>query len=457
MVIENRFKNVVGFDEQKIRGGTPAFDIQLARNCADAFSVSTGLGCTIFSVSGEVIYETEAACGSCNFCGLLQMDDQSRTLCQHVHRYGLAQSERFGGKYVYFCPSGLTCFASPVIGEQGVVAAITAGPFLMVEPEDFIGIDLEMSRSLSAEAWEQVHRVLQKIPYVDPGTVSHYSTLLFMAVGFLNNAATARELVDKQASDNMQGQINDYISQLKGETSKSLDDYPFQMERELIQSIIDSDKAKAQKQLNELLGYIFFSLGGDLQQMKARVFELLVLISRAAIEMGSEPGATLTLNHHYMVQINTINSVDALCFWLTDIITGFMDSMFRFAAIKHVDVFHKALSYIRQNYTQKLTLEAVAAQVYLSPTYFSKLFKEEMGCNFSTYLNRLRIAGSKKLLLQDNIKTADIASLMGFESQSYFTRVFKQQTGVSPGKYRESRGRNLLVAETAKGALGKQK
>lgn len=89
---------------------------------------------------------------------------------------------------------------------------------------------------------------------------------------------------------------------------------------------------------------------------------------------------------------------------------------------------------------KKITLEEVASYVYLSPSYFSKIFKEEMKVNFNTYLNYVRIEKSKKLLLDDSIVLVDLSNLVGFEDQSYFSKVFKKITGVSPGKYRESRG-----------------
>jgi len=89
---------------------------------------------------------------------------------------------------------------------------------------------------------------------------------------------------------------------------------------------------------------------------------------------------------------------------------------------------------------KKITLEDVAAYVYLSPSYFSKIFKEEMDVNFNAYLNYVRIEMSKKLLLDPSISMVEVSNLVGFEDQSYFSKVFKKMTGISPKKYRENRG-----------------
>ena len=112
--------------------------------------------------------------------------------------------------------------------------------------------------------------------------------------------------------------------------------------------------------------------------------------------------------------------------------------------VKHADVIYKALNYISKNYMRKISLEEVAATVYLSPSYFSKIFKEETGTNFVTYLNSHRISVSKRLLMDNSIDIADISYLVGYEDQSYFTKSFKKMTGITPGKFRESRGQTRL-------------
>jgi YesN/AraC family two-component response regulator len=63
-----------------------------------------------------------------------------------------------------------------------------------------------------------------------------------------------------------------------------------------------------------------------------------------------------------------------------------------------------------------------------------------MKCNFNSYLNKVRIEMSKKLLTDHDIPLVDVANMVGYEDQSYFTRVFRSNVGISPGKYRERNG-----------------
>lgn len=425
------------------------FDLKLAVECSIAFSDSTGLGCTVSDTGGKVLHEVGYGCNRCGLCAAARRD---RIGCMQAHAYGMTEAERFGGKYIYFCPMGLTCFVSPIVGQTGSAAKITVGPFLMVELEDYIAADLRETLKLGEAEVEKLLPVLESIPYVSPGKVNSLSNILFMAVGFMNNVSAANRMLDSQVSESMQGQISEYILELKG--GEELPQYPFDTERDMLASIAASDKPKAQKLLNELLGHILFFSGGDFARIKSRIYELLVIISRAAVEAGASPEQAFQVTHDFFQRTQPVGNIDDLCFMLAKVMNQFIDSIFSFADVKNVDVIHKALRHIRQNYAQKITLDEVAEMVHLSPSYFSKVFKKEMGCNFNTYINRLRIEKSRMLLLHKDMRLVDIATAVGFEDQSYFTKVFKRMTGISPHQYRKSGGR---IDKTASGAAKRNK
>ncbi len=193
-----------------------------------------------------------------------------------------------------------------------------------------------------------------------------------------------------------------------------------------------------------MLGNIFFASGGKFDVIKARVLELIVLLSRAAMEGGADAEEIFGLNYKYLEQIHNFHSADELAMWLSTIMLRFVDCVFNLTDVKHVDVIYKAAEYVRKNYMNKITLEDVAKNVYLSPSYFSKIFKEEMKCNFNAYLNQVRIHVGKELLKNPAIPLVDVALRVGYEDQSYFSKVFKKMTGMSPGKFRELRGKEVV-------------
>ena len=168
------------------------FDRRLARECAKAFSQSTGLGCTLSDKTGRAFDEYGYGCESCGMCAAA---GASHDRCVQAHIYGMTEAERFGGKYIYFCPKGLTCFVSPILSEDGAQAKITVGPFIMVERQDFIDCELIENARLTGETLERAIAVVEEVPLAPPERVNQLSTLLFMAVGFLNNVSAENRLL----------------------------------------------------------------------------------------------------------------------------------------------------------------------------------------------------------------------------------------------------------------------
>lgn len=103
---------------------------------------------------------------------------------------------------------------------------------------------------------------------------------------------------------------------------------------------------------------------------------------------------------------------------------------------KQQEMVDKALYYIGIHFAENLSLEDVATEVHLNPTYFSSLFKQNTGNSFREHLNKVRIEESKRLLTSTTQSIVHIATAVGFEDQSYFSKVFKKHTGVTPKQFR---------------------
>lgn len=97
----------------------------------------------------------------------------------------------------------------------------------------------------------------------------------------------------------------------------------------------------------------------------------------------------------------------------------------------------RAKEYICKNYNKDITLTEIADYVYLTPYYFSKLFKSKTGEKFIDYLNRVRIEKSKELLLISEMKVADIYKKVGYNSKNHFYKMFKLFCGITPQEYRK--------------------
>ena len=96
----------------------------------------------------------------------------------------------------------------------------------------------------------------------------------------------------------------------------------------------------------------------------------------------------------------------------------------------------KCIDYISSHFNSKITLNELARETRLTPNYLASLFKSETGMTVGEYLTKFRIDSACALLSRTDYTYLQIALSLGFCTQSYFTQVFRQQTGITPKEYR---------------------
>ncbi|MBQ8309842.1 MAG: AraC family transcriptional regulator [Clostridia bacterium] len=325
---------------------------------------------------------------------------------RNTHLYGCYESVRWDNKYIYYCPMDFIFVAVPVMGEYDIPeSGVIVGPILMGDPADF----------------EKTYA----LPYMETARV--------------NDLAEVTSALFSSAPRERMQSTGEFLNAIYRELEllPAGNEYPIDLEKRLQAAIVDGDEVHAREYLNRLLGEIFFRSNGDLAVIKARVLELLVLLSRSAIEGGADTAQIFAMNNDYIRELDRFGSVEKLSQWLSGIINRFISYMFEFGDIKHSVTIHKITGYIRNNYMNKITLDDIAEHVYMSKSHISKIFNAEIGMSISAYINGVRVEKGKRLLQDVSLTIAEIANLTGFEDQSYFSKQFKAITGVSPKKFRE--------------------
>ena len=98
-----------------------------------------------------------------------------------------------------------------------------------------------------------------------------------------------------------------------------------------------------------------------------------------------------------------------------------------------------AIDYIHVHYHEDVSMAEVARQIYRSPEYFSRQFKEEVGENFNTYLTLYRLDRAQELLDKTDLRIAEIAERVGYVTPGYFSRIYKKYRGITPEQARMSK------------------
>ena len=381
-------------------------------------SVTAGLGIMILDTSAQILFESSVHTAASEFLKALYAVLDCGESCRIAFLYGCYQARRFGGRYVFFAPSGLVYCAAPLLDGKGQMSSgVLAGPFLMTDHDDFINFDIRERVSMSENDAAALLIGVRSVPYITPKRAHAVSEHLYYVASAYSSQTVLIESVPIQT---------DMFSSA----------YPIEKEEELLAAISKGDIHTANAVLGDIIKQIMFNYGGNIEALRSRIVELTVLLSRAALKGGADINAILGLNYEYLREIDSFSSVEDIVLWLHTVTRQFTQRVFDFSGAKHMEIIYKAVDYIKRNYASKITLREISDYLYISQQYFCRIFKEETGQTPGGYITFVRIEESKKLLRNSHISIIDIPELVGFESQSYFTKIFKKETGFTPGQYR---------------------
>lgn len=405
-----------------------------AKKIAGIYEKACGVRCFVVDVIQPDGLPERTGSAFCCLCSGEQLRRGKELVCENVHRNGIFQAEKWGGKYEYLCPAGLAFICAPL--ENGETQyGLAAGPFLMVELRDFLSEDLE--RFFPQRKTKKLEAQAKNLPFFSSGRVSPLADMLSVLASY----AAKKESLNLSIMQQIAHSQNEMFYSVSGMKNKPGDtySYPIDLEKLLQGYISQGNKSASQKVLNEILGHIFFCSVGSFEYIKARITELVVILSRAAIEGGADITEVFGLNSDYISRVQRFESLDELNQWLSKVLVRFTNSVFDSPSAACSGLVKKAVTYIRGNYMNKISLNDISNHTNVSVSYLSKIFKEEMRLSLSAYINQVRVENAKLFLLSDMALT-EAAYLSGFEDQSYFSKVFKKFTGATPGKFRAKRG-----------------
>lgn len=146
---------------------------------------------------------------------------------------------------------------------------------------------------------------------------------------------------------------------------------------------------------------------------------------------------TLGIDDYILKPIKPIDLINTVNKFIVNLKTNNMLQIGRYSKDKRYLSINSSIEYINSNLGKNVSLEKAASICNLSPCYFSKVFKKEVGINFISYVNDKKINKAKEILENTDTPITNISIDLGFEDCGYFIRVFKKLQGVTPKKYRE--------------------
>lgn len=226
---------------------------------------------------------------------------------------------------------------------------------------------------------------------------------------------------------------------------------PYNPELEFYSVIKSGDVKKTKELCTEPLshkeGLGILSLN-PLQNMRYHFAITIALISRYCIENGLDVSTSYSLSDFYIQKADTCNNSEQI------------DKLHREAVIEYATRMHNlrknkicsihvvnCIEYIHEHLHTRITVDALAQHVNLNRSYLSKLFKKQTGVSVSEYIRRLKIDAAKNMLIYSEFTSSEIASILAFPDQSYFTEVFRQLVGMTPKKYQSMHLREMALTQ----------
>lgn len=365
---------------------------------AASYQQNWGLPCLLVNTAGQHITGAlPCACANAAECA---------TLLQRA----IAESVRWGEPSIQLCPTGAVVWTVPVIVNAVVLGGLVASWIDGITPTDGRPFTPDDIRNAA----------------FDLLTLAERENLTNAALLELRRMTAQREASRAEA-----------IHELKEQNYHSIREIYLIEETALIAAIKQGDRAAAREILNRVLVGIYF-LGRERPLLlKSFILELVVMMSRSAVEAGGDPTELLGANYSAFADLAQIDTEEDLCQWLVAILERIMDAIRTHHRYPISVLLGAALKYMQEHLHEDLSRDDVAVVACLSPSHFSRAIKQAFGQSFTDLLSKMRVEKARQELTLTEKSLIQIGLDCGFSDQSYFTKVFQKHTARTPGEYRK--------------------
>lgn len=322
--------------------------------------------------------------------------------------------------------------------EEGILGTVIAGPSL------FSRIDEQKINSLIAEFGIPMKKKVellnyyQHIPVMDYRRFFQSGMLLYYC--FYRKKLDFNSVVEKNTSvEDIDANIGQSIElNILGNSEDNFFHHTTQRDKAIIECVKNGEKDKLIRILNKPLDGQegILAKNNPLRSHKNLFICYVTVVTRAAIEGGLDPELAFTLSDSYIQHVEELNEMKDILNLRYKMSCDFTE---RVSELKKQN-FSKAVlncrAYISEHLFEDITLSALAKKANLNPNYLSELFKKEAGSTISEYIQNARVEAAKNLLSHSDYSVFDICIYLNFNDQSYFTKVFRKHTGMTPKQYR---------------------
>ena len=342
-------------------------------------------------------------------------------------------------------PQGIPCLRS--IRQKDIYGIVTGhNAIYIVGPVSFaspVYLNCDYNELMLEEVIEKY------VPQVNPD--DYLEDILFLNHMITGVESTTEQIIETNClNHDHTGKVQKHFNDILFENHENnVHHNPYDQEMREFGSIENGDLIQLEKSLQEDYDGTIGTLAKDpLRNLKTLGIVLVTLASRAAIRGGLSPEISFSLSDSYIQQIEECKDLALVAplahkaeFQYAEMVHEIKEKQKGILKKQKNPRINKCKDFIFSHLHDRITLEDLAAEADCNPNYLSQLFKECEGISISGYILQEKINRAKNLLIYSDYSYIEIATYLGFSSQSHLGTQFKKHTGYTLRQYREIYGR----------------
>lgn len=338
-------------------------------------------------------------------------------------------------------PQGIPCLRS--IRQKNIYGIVTGhNAIYIVGPVSFaspVYLNCDYNELILEEEIEKY------VPQVNPD--DYLEDILFLNHMITGVESTTEQIIETNClNHDHTGKVQKHFNDILFENNENnIHHNPYDQEMREFGSIENGDLIQLEKSMQEDYDGTIGTLAKDpLRNLKNLGIVLVTLASRAAIRGGLSPEISFSLSDSYIQQIEECKDLALVAplahkaeFQYAEMVHEIKEKQKGILKKQKNPRINKCKDFIFSHLHDRITLEDLAAEADCNPNYLSQLFKECEGISISGYILQEKINRAKNLLIYSDYSYIEIATYLGFSSQSHLGTQFKKHTGYTLRQYRE--------------------
>jgi len=325
------------------------------------------------------------------------------------------------------------------VTEQGLITVL--GPFLTRLPDNTMISEILINCHIAITSRIMLRDYLCRLYIIENRQIVAIADAMAALIG---SSVSSCNLIRKTTFD-QNGKQNDFFGLVQAE--EELPDITiiqerYQIEAALMQAVAQGDKKKARDVIGsseELMNLPDRVKKNPLRSLRNITITFNTLLRVAAMQGGLHPRYIHSISEKYAILIEKMITIKDIIELRIRMINEYSDAVKYRGTVNYSQRVSKGIQYILSHLDEEISLDLLAEELEVNPSYFSRLFRQETGVTVSQYINTKRVNEAGYLLIHTTASIADISLQVGYPDSGYFSRVFHKIKGVTPTEWRNGK------------------